>query len=109
MGQGFDRHLFALKLTAKENDFAQIPLFLDPAYEDINKNVISSSTLNSPAIQGGGFGPVVQNGYGIAYMIMENQLGSMVTNYKPYRDGTNFIKILKSSFEKLRDILKNTS
>lgn len=105
MGQGFDRHLFALKLTANENNMNIPEIFKDDAYSLINKNIISTSTLNSPAIKGGGFGPVVSNGYGIAYMIMDDELGTVVTNIHGQRDGAHFVDCIQRSFKKLRDIL----
>lgn len=64
LGQGFDRHLFALRKIAEMK--GKIPaVFQDPAYQSINKNIISTSTLNSEVVMAGAFGPVVQNGYGI--------------------------------------------
>lgn len=65
-GQGFDRHLFALRLLAKENNLKMPDLFTDPAYGRINHNILSSSSLTSEYVWLGGFGPVVKNGYGIA-------------------------------------------
>lgn len=64
MGQGFDRHLFALKKFAeKTNTLANI--FEDPEYAHLNNIILSTSTLSSPAIFAGGFGPVVKDGLGI--------------------------------------------
>lgn len=105
MGVGFDRHLFALKLTAAEYNFEALNIFQDPAFQRINKNIISTSTLNSPAIQGGCFGPVVPDGYGIAYMIMDDELGTVVTNYHQHRNGADFVNCIKHSFKQLHDIL----
>ena len=63
-GQGFDRHLFALKyLSASKGDVLP-DIFQDPAYTNINHIILSTSTLSSPAILAGGFGPVVPDGYG---------------------------------------------
>lgn len=47
-------------------------IYSDEAYQIINHNILSTSTLSSPAVRIGGFGPVVENGFGIAY----------VTNYR---------------------------
>lgn len=64
MGQGFDRHLFALKKFAdKTNTLCNI--FEDPNYSLMNHTILSTSTLSSPAIFAGGFGPVVKEGLGI--------------------------------------------
>lgn len=65
MGQGFDRHLFALKHIAQKRGKELPAIYTDPAYAKINYNIISTSTLSSPAVQAGGFGPVVKDGYGI--------------------------------------------
>lgn len=64
-GQGFDRHLFALRLLAQKNQLKTPDLFTDPAYSHINHNILSTSSLTSDYVWLGGFGPVVKNGYGI--------------------------------------------
>lgn len=65
MGQGFDRHLFALKHTAVINN-KPIPKFYElDAYKRINYNIISTSTLSSDGLLSGSFGPVVRDGLGI--------------------------------------------
>jgi len=40
-------------------------IFQDPAYDFLNYNILSTSTLSSPDVMVGGFGPVVSDGYGI--------------------------------------------
>lgn len=64
-GQGFDRHLFALRKVWEHSNTMKPAIFEDSAYENINNNILSTSTLSDPAIFAGGFGPVVKNGYGI--------------------------------------------
>lgn len=65
MGEGFDRHLFALKYLAQQRSMPVPALYQDPAYAAINHNILSTSTLGSPAVAIGGFAPVVRDGYGI--------------------------------------------
>lgn len=65
LGQGFDRHLFALKKIWEVSDIPKQAIFEDPAYDYINHNILSTSTLSDPNIIAGGFGPVVNDGYGI--------------------------------------------
>lgn len=67
LGQGFDRHLFALKLKCEELGLNP-DLYSDPAYKAINHNILSTSTLASDFLLLGAFGPVVPNGYGIGYV-----------------------------------------
>lgn len=64
-GQGFDRHLFALKKYAEKSNSAMPAIYQDPAYDALNYNILSTSTLSSPVVMAGGFGPVVSDGYGI--------------------------------------------
>lgn len=64
-GKGFDRHLFVLRIMAQQRGKELPEIFRDPAYAKINHNILSTSTLTSPALMFGGFGPVVPDGYGI--------------------------------------------
>jgi len=40
-------------------------LFRDPAYSFLNHIILSTSTLDDPSLQYGGFAPVVPNGFGV--------------------------------------------
>lgn len=40
-------------------------MFSDPNYAKINHIILSTSTVGSPAINIGGFAPVVRDGYGV--------------------------------------------
>lgn len=66
MGQGFDRHLFALRNQAKLHGKQLPAIYESAAYAKINHNTISTSTLSSHALLAGSFGPVVRDGLGIA-------------------------------------------
>lgn len=101
MGQGFDRHLFALRKLAEEQDcLKQIELYSDDAYVNINRNILSTSTLSSPAILAGGFGPVVENGYGVGYVIRDESIGTLATSY-PSCDSKHFIECLDQSVKEI--------
>jgi carnitine O-acetyltransferase len=72
-GLGVDRHLFGLKQLVPKG--AELPaLFKDPAYSYSCKWYISSSQLSSEHFNGYGWGEVIPEGFGIAYMINENDL-----------------------------------
>ena len=58
-GQGWDRHLFALKNLAVQENLPIPELFNDPAFKAINHIIISTSTLSSTNFGTGGFCPVV--------------------------------------------------
>lgn len=107
MGQGFDRHLFAMKTAAERvKVIDKFNVFQDPAYAKINHNIISTSTLSSEALLAGGFGPVVKDGYGIGYNIQDTFLGCVVANYKSDTNGKDFVKCLSDSYDELSDVIR---
>lgn len=65
MGQGFDRHMFALMKIAEENNLPRPEIFNSYEYKHLNKSILSTSTLSSPSVLAGGFGPVAKEGFGI--------------------------------------------
>jgi len=71
-GYGVDRHLFGLKKLIQEGE--EVPeLFKDPAYSYSSTWYISSSQLSSEYFNGYGWSEVIEQGWGIAYMINENR------------------------------------
>ncbi|KAG8630300.1 hypothetical protein KVT40_001919 [Elsinoe batatas] len=72
-GKGVDRHLFGLKKLIKSGE--EIPaIFQDPAFSYSSTWFISSSQLSSEYFNGYGWSQVVDEGWGIAYMINENSI-----------------------------------
>ena len=57
-------------------------LFTDAGWARINHNVLSTSTLASDAIEGGGFGPVVEDGYGVGYGVRDHAMGFNISSYR---------------------------
>ena len=71
-GYGVDRHLFGLKKCLKEGE--EVPeIFTDPAYTYTQTWYVSSSQLSSEYFNGYGWSQVIDQGWGIAYMINENR------------------------------------
>jgi carnitine O-acetyltransferase len=72
-GRGVDRHLFGLKKCLQPNE--PVPaLYADPAYTYSSTWFISSSQLSSEYFNGYGWSQVVDDGWGLAYMINENSI-----------------------------------
>lgn len=106
MGQGFDRHLFALRQFAR----GSLPtLYEDPAYSKINHIIISTSTLPSPYIWAGGFGPTTEDGFGVAYNINNTRHGVLLTSYNGKADGSSYIECLRKSFKQILEILSRSA
>jgi carnitine O-acetyltransferase len=72
-GRGVDRHLFGLKKCLKDGE--DLPaIYKDPAFTYSSTWFISSSQLSSEYFNGYGWSEVVEDGWGIAYMINENSI-----------------------------------
>ncbi|PNJ53953.1 CPT2 isoform 6 [Pongo abelii] len=107
-GQGFDRHLFALRHLAAAKGIILPELYLDPAYGQINHNVLSTSTLSSPAVNLGGFAPVVSDGFGVGYAVHDNWIGCNVSSY-PGRNVREFLQCVEKALEDMFDALEGKS
>ena len=71
-GKGVDRHLFGLKKCLEEGE--ELPeIFKDKAYTYSSTWYLSTSQLSSEYFNGYGWSQVVDDGFGIAYMINENR------------------------------------
>jgi carnitine O-acetyltransferase len=71
-GKGVDRHLFGLKKLLGPGD--EMPaIFKDPAYSYSSHWFLSTSQLSSEYFNGYGWSQVVDDGFGIAYMVNENR------------------------------------
>lgn len=104
-GQGFDRHLFALKYLVEVKGGRLPDFYKDPAYKNINHIILSTSTLGSPAVQLGGFGPVVPDGFGIGYNVFDSWIGCNITSYL-HEDIEEFLRCLEYSLNDICDILE---
>lgn len=109
---GVDRHLFGLKKCLAANE--PVPaLFSDPSYAYSSHWFLSTSQLSSEYFDGYGWGPVVADGFGIAYMIKNNSFHFNIATLKNLDiDGvlfTNAAEKLKQCLEdaasELRDVL----
>ncbi|KAJ5172869.1 hypothetical protein N7492_005462 [Penicillium capsulatum] len=71
--RGVDRHLFGLKKLLQPGE--KLPaLYEDPAYSYSSSWYLSTSQLSSEYFNGYGWSQVIDDGFGIAYMINENSL-----------------------------------
>lgn len=57
--------------------------YSDPGYIKLNHIILSTSTLTSPAVVIGGFGPVTPNGYGVGKYVVREQSGILYQMSKP--------------------------
>lgn len=82
MGSGIDRHMFALRKQFERNNGGKTAdIFADPSYSTFGSNMISTSSLFSDALVGGGFGPV-SPGYGVGYASADNLMLFSISSWK---------------------------
>jgi hypothetical protein len=87
-GLGVDRHLLALKTLANSSktppdDATQF--FNDSLYGYSGNWQISSSNVSAPFLDIFNFGPVVENGYGLGYLIQEDKVVCSVSSFATSR------------------------
>jgi len=108
MGQGFDRHLLGLKITAERLNRPVPSFFTHKSYERMGHFVLSTSSLSSDTIVFGGFGPVVDDGFGVGYNISDTRFGAVVTSYKEKRDAQKLASEIVASLDYFKDRLKQS-
>ena len=106
MGQGFDRHLFAMRNIAEKKGEKLPSIYTDQSYIQANHFILSTSTLYGEAFQGGGFAPVVKDGFGCGYGYVDNILGVLVSSYNPHRNGQQFGDAFRASLDDIYEVLE---
>lgn len=105
-GKGVDRHLFALFKLWERGAPAGAPpppLFGDKAWSVLNKTILSTSNCGNPALRLFGFGPVVENGYGVGYIIKDYRLSFCASS--KHRQTARLLKTLETTLLGMRDVL----
>lgn len=106
MGQGFDRHIFGLKARAQANGLKTPELFCNETFDYMAHFNLSTSTLDSPDIISGGFGPVVPDGLGVGYAAQSDYMACAITARKSTMrcSASDFTSAFDESLGKIRAI-----
>lgn len=109
--ESFDRHLFGLKQTALENNIKLPGLYQSVGFSKLNHFYISSSQISSKYSAVTSYGPLVEDGYGCAYNIMENKLtfGISALNSCEKTSAKKFGSKLKESLLDCQNLLLNVN
>ncbi|KAI9672544.1 MAG: Carnitine O-acetyltransferase mitochondrial [Caeruleum heppii] len=104
-GKGVDRHLYGLKKLLQDGE--ELPaIYKDPAYGYSSTWFVSSSQLSSEYFNGYGWSQVVDDGWGVAYMINENSLQFNIVSKGLGSDRMSFY--LAEAAGDMRDLLLPT-
>eukprot|EP00667_Euglena_gracilis_P002920 EG_transcript_2927 len=110
-GKGVDRHLFGLRMMYEREGrpagMKTPAIFSDKAYSRSCHWALSTSHCGSPSLSYFGFGPVVHDGFGIGYMIMNNDIRFVITAkyYEKQTSASIFAAVLEESLLMIRAIL----
>jgi hypothetical protein len=110
---GVERYFFAMKnmytLFQDELDLEKMPEFFnDEGYKELTYSFISTSRIESKYFDLGGFGPVVPDGYGFWYNLLENQIDMNLITRKS--ENIEYVKSFRDSIEKsLNDLIELAS
>ncbi|TFA97421.1 Carnitine O-acetyltransferase [Trichoderma ghanense] len=104
-GKGVDRHLFGLKKLLEPGQ--ELPaIYKDPAYTYSSSWYLSTSQLSSEFFNGYGWSQVIDDGFGIAYMINENSINFNVVSKGLGSDRMSYY--LNEAAGEMRDLLTPT-
>ncbi|KAJ3340491.1 Carnitine O-acetyltransferase mitochondrial [Gonapodya sp. JEL0774] len=106
-GHGVDRHLLGLRLILKPDE-PKPEIFTDPTYTKSSHWRLSTSQIPNDYFEGYGWGEVVPDGYGIAYMIKNDSMHFNVASLKPMQPHRLKAHIEEALFD-IRDILLATA
>lgn len=108
-GNGIDRHLFGLWCVANENGIPIPEFYDDPLYTKSGGGgnfVLSTSTLGY-TINVGYVAPMVADGYGVFYSMLNDYVWIIITTYRDSEvtSTTKFYDAFASSMDEIKDIL----
>jgi len=106
-GNGMDRHLLGLKLTALEHDIPLPKLFSSDAYKRLTHFQLSTSQVPTRHVLPMGFGPSAPDCYGACYNPMEKRIFFTITAFNSctMTSAAKFADELQRSLLEMRDML----
>ncbi len=106
-GYGVDRHLLGLALTAKEQGISELPALFN---EEIYTRGWELSTAQVPLRSAfcNHFGPVIEDGYGVAYVVKPDELHFSVASFRrsDKTDTAAFTDAIMTALNDLRAVLE---
>lgn len=108
-GNGVDRHLFGLWCIAQENGIPTPDFYDDPLYKKSGGGgnyVLSTSTLGY-SINVGFVAPMVLDGYGTFYSMLDDCVWIIITSYRDSEETSSkkFFDAFVTSMEEIKTIL----
>nr|WP_275670740.1 choline/carnitine O-acyltransferase [Neobacillus notoginsengisoli] len=111
-GLGVERHMFGLEQIfyhfAEELGLKELPeIFKDEGYLTLRHNFLSTSGTVYDSVKYRMFGPVVENGHGIAYIIKDDSISINISSYSENKtEGKLLMEHLINALQELKAIAK---
>ncbi|MBN1332329.1 MAG: choline/carnitine O-acyltransferase [Synergistales bacterium] len=111
-GRGVDRHFLGLKnmyyLFGEELGISELPSFFNsPGYRMLCHNTLSTSTSSYAGLSLCGFGPVVEDGFGVRYLTRPDQMNfNLSSKVKLKEDLDRFYLLLEGSYIEMADLME---
>ena len=105
-GNGIDRHLYALYCIWQQGAEAgepPPPLFADIGWKALNHTCLSTSNCGNPVLRLFGFGPVVEDGFGIGYIIKDGSISFCASS--KHRQTRRFLARLADTLQGMHALL----
>ena len=111
-GLGVERHMYGLKamytLYGKALGLEHEPaVFSDPGWLTLKHDALSTSGIGAPFIRFFGFGPVVEDGFGIGYAPGPDATGLVVTSWKNAHAASAFTSAFERAASALAGLLRS--
>lgn len=101
LGKGVDRHLYALNKYAERRNISPA-IFNNAAWRTMQDIRLSTSTLSSPALDGGGFGPVSETAYSVGYGTADRGAHFAISSFGQGND--QFKKSVESALQDIKEV-----
>ena len=108
-GKGIDRHMLGLRLVAGEDKTIKMPeIFTDQVYKESTNWRISTSNITQNGLVAG-FGPVVNDGYGICYGVKSDLIHFSITSKHscPLTNSQKMKEAIRTSLLEMQQLFNN--
>jgi len=111
LGQGVYSHFMALKYRYKEAGrnigMTSLPeIFTDKGYQTLNHSVVCTSTTSDYGVELAGYGPIVDDGYGIRYFKRNDSICFNITSRSAMQDNLEQMQLyIEESLLEMAELL----
>lgn len=113
LGQGIHTHLLGLisrfEKEGHKLGIMKLPeIFTDKGYQTLTHNIICSSTTSEYGVEIAGYGPVVEDGYGIRYFNRGDSIFFNITSRTENKENLDLlVKYIEESFIEMAAVMNN--